>query len=378
MDRASEVLPRTVHAFIENGCQYRLQVAARLASAGGPGKRGNFGALSFARSVLTAAVVSGVVAGASVGAAQPATPTAPARPPVRPRLPLVLQVTTPEGCAAERFERALEARVRRPFEVRRDAASVLRVAIAPAGAAQLEGTASFTGASGSATRSVRGSCDEVTSALALVATTWLEAEPEVAPSPPPPDAPAAAPASETRETRDARDAREAPPSNEPLRQHRFAIGAHGVVTAGLVGGASAGAGAALAYRESRLELRGGLRVAFGAETVDAGHASYLWVTAPIDGCVHLVSGGTLTLAGCGRIEPGYFHATFVDAGRALPWLSLATGLRAGWLLGPVRLEVEGFATFPVTGYRIGTTDATIVPFRTVAPLVAAGLMVPFS
>jgi hypothetical protein len=366
--------------------------------------------MRFRRSALVVGLVASTIVLARRGPAQPAV--------APPRLAVALQVTTVEGCPAERFQRALEARVRRPLEIRGEASSSLRVAIVAAGAARFEGTASFAGASGRATRAIRGTCDEVTAALALVATTWLEAEPlpeperaaaaaaagAAAASTPepsaaplttePPSAPAAAepavppaasasapspsatPTVERAPPPAARETRASP--DAPPALHRFAVGAHGVATFGVVGGPAAGGGLAIAYRRPRLELRGGIRAAFGGESIEAGPARYVWLTVPLDGCLHVLTRGPFAFAGCARIEPGYFNATFLGTDRALPWLSLGFGLRGGWSVGPVRLEIEVFEGVPVTGYRITPTDATIVPFRAIVPMIAAGVMVPFS
>jgi hypothetical protein len=51
--------------------------------------------------------------------------------------------------------------------------------------------------------------------------------------------------------------------------------------------------------------------------------------------------------------------------------------RLGWSLGPVRLELEAAVSSPITGYRVGTSDITVVPFRGVGAGLAGGLMVPF-
>ncbi len=360
--------------------------------------------MPFPRPTFVVALVSSALATAAIGFAQPASEQA--------RLPLALQITSVEGCPAASFQRALETRVRRPFEVQKDAATVMRVSIvsAGAGAAPFEGTATFRGASGQAARSIRGSCAEVTAALALVATTWLEAEPApeaaVVPGVPATTPAAAAPASASASASAAAsaEAAPAPPPDAPkaatpqaaagsvaplgadapvtptgsTRRPRFAIGAHGLATFGLTDGPAAGAGLAFAFETGRLELRGGVRGALGGDSVAGLDARYLWLTVPLDGCFHLPTGRIFSVAGCGRAEPGLFYATFAASERTLPWLSLGAGLRAGWTIADaVRLEIEGFATVPATGYRITPAAATIAPFRTIAPLMAAGIMVPF-
>ncbi|CAN5925243.1 hypothetical protein BH11MYX4_BH11MYX4_42430 [soil metagenome] len=299
-----------------------------------------------------------------------------AQAPVEPPLPVVIDLTTVDACPADRFRTALEARVRRPFEVRAEGTATLRVTIANAGDGALQGTASFKGASGDATRSVRGSCDETTAALALVAATWLEAEPSVAPealavptpvpsvsavptAPPPSPAPPAP----------------SPPPPPPARR-RLSIGAHGVGTFGLVGRPAGGAALSLAYETDRLELRAGIRGALSAETVPSGEARYAWLTTAVDGCAHALAGRALRVAGCVRVEPGYFHVSFAGD-RSLPWLSAAAVARLGVSVGPVRLELETFASLPVTGYRITRESDNLVPFRALAPGLAAGIMVPF-
>lgn len=269
------------------------------------------------RTFLVASLVWSALLTASVGAAQPAVDQA--------RLPLALQITTVEGCPAQRFQGALEARVRRPFEIQPGAASVLRVSLVGAGAGVV-GTASFSGASGQATRSIGGSCDEVTAALALVATTWLEAERVE---------PATATPSAVGPATTAPAAPDAPGPAQTTPRPRFAVGAHGVATFGLTDGPAAGAGLAFAYQVGRLELRGGLRGALGGETIAAGNARYRWLTVPLDGCFHLANGRSFSLAGCGRAEPGLFYASFGGADRPLPWISLGAPIarRMSALLG---------------------------------------------
>ena len=92
--------------------------------------------------------------------------------PPRAPLPVDVDVTALASCPAARFRQELEARLRRPFEERAGAPTSLRIVVVSGGSA-LEGTAHFTGTSGKDSRAVRGTCDEITGALALVASTWL-------------------------------------------------------------------------------------------------------------------------------------------------------------------------------------------------------------
>lgn len=323
-------------------------------------------------------------------------------PPVAAQRPVAIDVTvtTTDACPAARFREQLDARVRRPFVVREHVPTSLRIVVSAAGAG-LEGTAHFTGASGKDSRAVRGTCAEISAALALVASTWVEAEP-VAPelaappatatdagpgTPPPGEAPKAEPpktpngatdpplAPRPRADADAdADLKREPPASP----RRFAVGAHGIVNLGLVGGPAAGGGLALAHTGDRIELRAGARVAFGGETVTAGSARYVWLTVPLDGCLRLPTGPTFPVAACARVEPGAFHARFAGSDRLLAWLGVGAGARVGWAQPAFRLELEAFAVSPVTGYRLTPTETTLLPFRTVTPALAVGLMVPFS
>lgn len=321
--------------------------------------------MSLPRLLCTALVSSALLVTRQSGA-QPASD--------QPELPVTIEVTTVAHCPARRFHDELDARMRRPFEVRAASRATLHVAIGPAKAGaggDLEGHASFAGASGNAERSVRGTCDEITAALALVATTWLEGEPAADPAPKPPPAalpaPAIAPTSLPAES----------PSAAPLPRKHLSFGAHGISTFGLVGGPAGGAAVSVAYEMERFELRGALRGALGGETIAAGRARYAWLTAGLDGCVHALTGTFVRLAACARLEPGYFRADFAGSARGLPWVTGGAGMRVGWSTGPVRLEIEGFASLPVTGYRVTPTDATIMPFPGLGAAVAAGVMVPF-
>jgi hypothetical protein len=308
-------------------------------------------------------------------------------------LPVALEVVTTDECTAGQFRAALVGRVRRPLDLRDDAATKLRLLVTSEGRGMLAGDATFEGASGRAQRSVRGSCDEVSAALALVAATWLEAEPSseapaerAAPSPESaPDAPVApAPsvatpvAIEPATVGPDRTSARVPAPDAAAPPRPFAVGGHGVANVGVVGGPAAGAAIAFAYERGRLELRGAVRGALASETLVSSTAHYAWLTAPLDGCAHALSSRVVRLAACARVEPGYLHVEFADLGHSLPWLALGAGGRIGWAAGPLRLEIEAFAALPVTGYRVTRTGTTLVPLRAVAGGFAAGFMVPFS
>ncbi len=113
-----------------------------------------------------------------LGRAQPAP-----EPAAEPALPVAFEIVTNDDCAAERFRAALTTGVRRPFALREEAPTELRLRVTLGSGGALAADASFEGASGSAQRSLRGSCNEITAALALVAATWLEAEPRLEPAP---------------------------------------------------------------------------------------------------------------------------------------------------------------------------------------------------
>ena len=89
------------------------------------------------------------------------------------------------------------------------------------------------------------------------------------------------------------------------------------------------------------------------------------------------TGAALRLAGCVRIEPGYFHVELGNVAYGLPWLSVGVAARLGAMVGPLRLELEGELALPVTGYRVTRTETTTVPFRALAPGLSLGVMVPF-
>lgn len=349
--------------------------------------------MAFPRALLCVGVPAATWLAAGRASAQEATSDG------QRALPVEVTVTTNGACPATRFREQLDARVRRPITVRDGAPTSLRIVVSSAGAA-LEGTAYFTGASGKDSRAVRGTCEEISAALALVATTWVEAEPavpELAAPPagssagaeraPPatPDAPRTEPptvasptTSATTRPRADTDA-DADTRREPaLPTRRFALGAQGFVSVGLVGGPAAGGGIAIAHTGERVELRAGARVAFGGDTVTAGSARYVWLTAPIDGCLRVPTGPTFPVAACARVEPGAFNASFAGSDRLLAWLGLGAGARVGWAQPAFRIELEGFIVSPVTGYRITPTETTLMPFRAVAPALAAGIMVPFS
>ena len=223
-----------------------------------------------------------------------------------------------------------------------------------------------------------------------MAATWLEAEPRIEvpapplaapapapPAPPPPPPTAEPPPLETRLVT-APPPRTASADSAAGPRKPYSMGGHAVASVGLVSNPAFGAALAFAYEGRRFELRAGVRGALGTDTLTNSTAHYAWLTAPIDGCAHALTGRVLRLAGCARIEPGYLHVQFADIAHSLPWLAAAAGARVGWNVGPLRLEVEGFADLPVSGYRIDRAGSTFVPFRAAAGSFAAGFMVPFS
>lgn len=343
---------------------------------------------------LGGALAASLLLAARLGRGQPAP---------EPTLPVSFDIVSSDDCTAERFRAALAARVRRPFALRDGATTKLQVRVTRGSGGALAANASFEGASGSAQRSVRGSCNEITAALALVAATWLEAEPRIeaepaptptppvpappapappapappeaaAPAAPPPEAPTiAAPAApaEARATAGTRASVVSPP-------RPYAVGGKGVASGGLVSGPAFGVAVSFAYEGARFELRAALAGALGTDTLTSSTAHYAWLTAPLDGCAHALSGRAVRLAGCVRVEPGYLRVQFADIAHSLPWLAVGAGVRLGWNAGPIRLEIEGFADLPVSGYRITREGTTFVPFRAAAGAFAAGFMVPFS
>lgn len=334
------------------------------------------------RALVGSALAASVLTVVRLGHAQQLAPEA--------ALPVALDIVTNDDCTAERFRTALTARVRRPIDVRDGAGAKLRVRVTRGSGSALAADASFEGASGLAQRTVRGSCSEITSALALVAATWLEAEPRIEAEPPAP-APVEAPAPQAPAPQAPAPEPSAPPPITPPApargarsdaaagpRKRYSIGGHGVASVGLVSNPALGAALAFAYEGERFELRAGLRGALGTDTLSSSTAHYAWLTVPLDGCAHALTGGVLRLAGCARVEPGYLHVQFADVAHSLPWLAVGAGARFGGNVGPIRLEIEGFVDLPVSGYRIDRQGTTFVPFRAAAGSFAAGFMVPFS
>lgn len=276
----------------------------------------------------------------------------------------------------------LALRVRRPVVVQRGAPAVLHVRI-DAARDSFIGHATFEGASGRDERDIEGtSCTEIVQALAFVASSWLEAEPEVvrlSPAAAPP--PAVAP----RPIRPA----DVPPTTRPpavalpaSKASRLRAGWRSGVVLGFVsrpaldvtaaGGVTLGAGGT--------ELRGGVRLTWARNTVELGSVQHRWLTIPLDACRN-VRRERITAGLCGRVDPGLFLTSITaarsfEAHHALAWLDAGAGLRLSASLGGVDLELDAFALVPVTGYRIERDLARLEGLRSVAVSIGLGAMLP--
>lgn len=66
-------------------------------------------------------------------------------------------------------------------------------------------------------------------------------------------------------------------------------------------GPAFGAALAFAHEGARIELRAALAGALGTDMLTNSTAHYAWLTAPLDGCAHALTGRTVRLAGCVRV-----------------------------------------------------------------------------
>ncbi len=279
-------------------------------------------------------------------------------------LEIAVRIESPAACPGETFLAALARRTRRPFEVRPESKVTLLITVATTDAG-FEAAAAFAGASGRAERTVRGSCDEISAALALVSAIWLESEPT----------------SPTRTVLPVADAgggdalehaRDNAPTPRATTSHTW-VGAQGFAAFGVFGRPAVGAGLFGTYERERVDARLGLRGALANDAIALGTAHFDWLVVPLDGCLHTRT--TVRVSGCARVEPGFLHASFVRS-TSLPWLTLGVGPRLDARVGPARLELETFVVATATGYRVSPAGATLVPFRSIATATAIGVALP--
>lgn len=276
-----------------------------------------------------------------------------------------------KGCSAEALRDALLRASTRGVEVRDDADVHLALAVEADGD-RLRGTARFEGASGGDERVlVATSCEELRDAFVLVASTWLDAEPESSEQE---GAPSVVRSRAVQEEPD--DADGAP--SEPRKTQRlpFAFGAQAFAFTG-VGSMAVGGGLSLGFSTDIAELRGGARFASSSDSApDVGRASYRWWTLALDGCLGRPAAVPLSLSACARLGPGVFMPSVAGHERTLGWLTGGVGARAGWSIGPLILEVEAFIDAVAVGYRLTPTTSKPVAFRALLPSVALGLAFP--
>jgi hypothetical protein len=236
-------------------------------------------------------------------------------------------------------------------------------------------------------------CEEVVSALALIAALAIDPHASAAPvpveaaAPPPPPSspPAPAPASEV-------PAREAPrpsPTSGPLGGWRLATSVDASIAGGVtprsafgvpvmihVLGARGTGGRALA---PTFHL-GFERASTGTGDVQGGaSARFTWTVGIVEGCPHRFQSGPISFEPCLRFEAGALRGEGANIAPAREdtraWLALGAALRAEWsVLGPLFVEAEAGARAPFfrTTYFF-EPDTTIYRPPAVGALAGAGV-----
>jgi hypothetical protein len=234
--------------------------------------------------------------------------------------------------------------------------------------------------SGTAARRVvdGATCDEVVSALALMAVVLLEGSAERVP-PPPSGAPEARPNPAPRRY-----------EREPARTGstvRWAAGLHGVIAGGVApslapglrGFGEVGAPVAEPFIPS-------LRLSF-AWTTDThaqsavGDTRFSFLSGRAEACP-LRFGTKLALVVCSSFDVGRVAGDTRPAGTGLQerlWLAPGVVLRLAWAATPfLDLELEGGATFPLFRYRFFVTpDSTVHQVPSVTGSGGLGLALRF-
>ncbi len=296
--------------------------------------------------------------------------------------PVRVRLEAKEGCAsAAAFLDAVRARTPRVREARDgEAARVFRVSLARRGAAVRGELTVVDLDHASAPRSFDGaSCDEVVSALALVAALAVDphasvaAEPvDAGPPPPPPPAPpavAASPASDAppptvrteppAAPRTAPAAPSAPATSPQAASFRVTAGASFELVGVAAPGVAVGAGLFVDVgRDDDAWLTPTLRARVaharaGVIAAGPGEGRFTWTTFEADVCPVRIRGGALSLRPCLAAEAGALAASAAGGvtsaqSRVRPWVTLGAMAVAGWsLLGVLVLEVQGGVRAPL-------------------------------
>jgi hypothetical protein len=214
-------------------------------------------------------------------------------------------------------------------------------------------------------------CEAVAEVLAL--TLALTQEPDATPSPatnsaqdkapiaPPVPAAAAATAAPPAVVVASSPPPSAPPPHATERGARFALGAEvsawdvfqgpWLLAAGPFAELEAPSQFALPHASMRAVVRGGLRA-------DGDAAARLWLAAArIEGCPTALVLGRVDLRPCGALDLGLVGASASGRSDAAGWVSAAAHARLTLDLGPLAVEAQAGALFPLTRYEV-TTEAS--------------------
>lgn len=255
------------------------------------------------------------------------------------------------------------------------------------------------------------SCEEVVTALALVAnlavdehqesqrssvpaTTTTTVAPAIAPETtttaarasetPPPSPPPAAAAVASRPTASAEPA-EARTAAPPPPPRGFDLGASGGVTGAVGPGALPVAGGFVEYRFSRrgpsVRLGGGASLGSAEATSAVGRASFRSWGGLLDACPWALGLGTrFSATACARLEVGVLHAEGVGVSPVreedVTWLAAGLPLRVrAWVARRVFLELEGTPRVPLRPHRFVLDPGETEVFRIPAVSWSAGVAV---
>lgn len=256
--------------------------------------------------------------------------------------PLAVRLRVEGPCPRGEFLRDLVSAVRRPLDTNADDATTELAVRFVAGRTSASGEARFVGRSGDDARTVRGrTCAEVSAAVALVASTWLDAEHDApAPSPPTPPTPPSVRVHALPEL----VAEDPDATREPTPEPRSDVTVAALAFIGAREVSALGVEASGGVRRGTFGLRGGARGIAGGR--HDGGPQHVWITSVVSGCADLLEGGHIAAAGCARLDPG---VVVVSGARVEPWLSAGAGPRLVSSVGRVRVELGLLAVLPILG-----------------------------
>jgi hypothetical protein len=199
-------------------------------------------------------------------------------------------------------------------------------------------------------RDVTGdTCEEVASALALIAALAIDPNASTSPVPTPP--PVVPTTDASRETMKTPAPREAPAAPKPEAEWQFGASVGASVTAGVAPEALVGVPIAVhAVAPASAPIGPTFHLAFertssGAVDVQGGAATFTWTVAVVEGCPHRWRWGAVGVEPCLRFEGGALRG---QGSRINParedtrgWFALGAIGRAEWTFaGPLFLEIE--------------------------------------